>query len=223
MKKLLSLVAVGALIASANVSASGYGKMATYQVKITNTTAHHIITPPTIIAHNKKFQLFYVGDADMPASPGLKLMAETGDNSVLLDEVMDNDYVSHAVSGEGGIGPGQSLVVEVMAPVFTHFTVAGMLATTNDAFVSATVRAPWRGQYSSAYGMTYDAGTEMNNELCDFIPGPPCNNGMNAETMDEENEGFITIHNGVHGKADLPSAYFDWRGPTAKISIHRTK
>ena len=22
----------------------------------------------------------------------------------------------------------------------------------------------------------YDAGTEVNNELCEFIPGPPCGN-----------------------------------------------
>ncbi len=224
MKKLKALSVLALAFLAVNVNADPYRHMATYHVKITNTTAHHVITPPTIIAHNKYFKLFQVGSKEHPASAGLELMAETGDNSMLISEVEADPNVSVVVNGGAPIPYGESLVVEVKAPPYTYFTVAGMLASTNDAFVAATVRAPWRGQYSSRYAMTYDAGTEMNNELCEFIPGPPCSpESGNAETGDEENEGFITIHNGIYGKADLPAEYFDWRGPTAKVSIHRQK
>jgi hypothetical protein len=65
----------------------------------------------------------------------------------------------------------------------------------------------------------YDAGSEANNEDGDFIPGPPFGSGGVRDT--EGAEGFVHIHSGVHGIADLDPAIYDWRNPTAEIRITR--
>ena len=65
-----------------------------------------------------------------------------------------------------------------------------------------------------------DSGTEMNNEDCAYIPGPPCHlDEKNMET--EAGEGMITFHNGVHGSADLSPTDMDWRNGIATVTIKR--
>ena len=96
-------------------------------------------------------------------------------------------------------------------------SVTGMLATTNDAFTAVSSKAlPNRSV--SYKGETYDAGSESNNENCDYIPGPPCNNGTNTS---DDGEGFITIHSGINGVGDLVPSNLDWRGATSIITITR--
>jgi len=198
---------------------ASHGDLNTYHVTITNTTAHHVITPPAVIAHNKHFKLFKVTEA---ASPGLVILAESGNPEPLLDEVANNANVSATMTTleqtPPVILPGTSITVEIQAPKRTYFTVAGMLATSNDAFTSVTLKGPKKHRYANADAMTYDAGSEDNNELCIDIPGPPCG-GTNA-TIEGDGEGFVTIHNGVHGVGDLVPADLDWRGPTATVRIH---
>ena len=64
----------------------------------------------------------------------------------------------------------------------------------------------------------YDAGTEINDESCDSIPGPVCGGeGMSGE----DGEGFVSVHRGIHGVADLPAETYDWRNPVASISIRK--
>ena len=93
-----------------------------------------------------------------------------------------------------------------------------MLATTNDAFTAVmNVKAPKPSHTRRAMGMTFDAGSEKNNEDCDYIPGPPCGGAMNKNEM---GEGFVTIHSGISGKGSLMPSMFDWRGATSMISIH---
>ena len=67
----------------------------------------------------------------------------------------------------------------------------------------------------------YDAGTENNNEMCRFIPGPPCGNRGVRDTAGAE--GYVHVHRGVHGGADLDPALFDWRNPVAKIVITKLR
>ncbi len=211
-------LAMSLALASSNVMAHG-NDLNTYHVTITNTTAHHVITPPAVIAHNKHFKLFKVAEA---ASPNLIIMAESGNVSPLLEELAGNSNVSATITtldqSPPVILPGTSITVEIKAPKKTYFTIAGMLATSNDAFTSVTLKAPKKNHYANAMAMTYDAGSEDNNELCIDIPGPPCG-GTNA-TIDGDGEGFVTIHNGVHGVGDLVPADLDWRGPTAMVRIH---
>jgi len=219
MKKLILSTALTGVLAFNSAVADDDDDYRTYHVTITNTTAHQIITPPVVIAHNHRYHLFRVGNKMHPASDELATMAETGNNEPLAMMASHNPNVAAVETGAGGIEPGMSQTITIMAPKKTLFTVAGMLASSNDAFTSAThIRAPKKRRYAHAMSMTYDAGSEMNNEECDYLPGPPCGGEMNKRT--ETGEGFVTIHNGIHGVGGLMPKMFDWRGPTAMVRIH---
>jgi len=214
----IALTLASSLVLSTAI-ASDDDDLNTYHVTITNTTLHHVITPPAVIAHNKKFKLFQI---TKPASAGLVILAETGNPNPVLTEAAANPNVSATMTSLDQtppvVLPGHSITIEIKAPKKTFFTIAGMLATTNDGFTSVTMKAPKKNK--SVYGdaMTYDAGSEQNNELCIEIPGPPCG-GTNA-AVDGDGEGYVTIHNGVHGVGDLVPSDLDWRGPTATVRIH---
>ena len=79
-----------------------------------------------------------------------------------------------------------------------------------------SVRAPRRGE-ASFRSPAYDAGSESNNEDCDFIPGPPCDNPLVRDTANAE--GYVHVHAGIHGVGDLVPATHDWRNPVAAISM----
>ncbi len=59
----------------------------------------------------------------------------------------------------------------------------------------------------------------MNSEDCIYIPGPPCGNPGVRDT--DGAEGFVHVHPGIHGIADLVPAAHDWRNPVALITIER--
>ncbi len=40
---------------------------------------------------------------------------------------------------------------------------------------------------------------------------------------DDEGEGFVTIHNGIHGIGGMEAATYDWRNPVAKIVIKQVR
>ena len=67
----------------------------------------------------------------------------------------------------------------------------------------------------------YDAGSELNDELCLNIPGPVC--GGAGGSPEAGGEGYVHISGGISGKADLAAATYDWRNPTAKIVIKRVR
>jgi hypothetical protein len=93
-----------------------------------------------------------------------------------------------------------------------------MLATTNDAFFAIQgVQAPERAK--STLGFVYDAGSEVNNESCEFIPGPPCENPFQRDPIGAE--GYVYIHSGIHNIADLTSYEFDWHNPAVSVKISR--
>ncbi len=219
MKKLaLSTAITAALCFNPVFADDDHDEMMTYHVTITNATVNHKITPPIVIAHKKGFHLFKLGDANYPASAELAELAETGNPGPLADMLSYNPKVKAVVTGDALIHGGTPYTIEIQAPKKTYFTVAGMLASTNDAFTAVmNVKAPKKHRYAKAMGMTYDAGSEKNNEDCDYIPGPPCGGAMNKN---EPGEGFVTIHSGVTGKGGLPAAMYDWRGPTSMVTIH---
>lgn len=217
MKKLPIALAMASCLAFSNVMADDDYNL--YHVTITNATTNHVITPPAVIAHKHEYKLFNVAQ---PASPELVTLAETGNPNPLLMSLETNGYVSAAETtldqNPPVILPGHSITVTIIAPEDSYFTVAGMLATTNDAFMSATMKGPEEGHHTHGMAMTYDAGSEDNNEKCKDIPGPPCGGANN--TIEGDGEGFITIHNGINGNGNLKPAMLDWRGPTAIVKIH---
>lgn len=222
MKKLTLASAVTAALFTLNINSvfadDNHRDMMVYHVTITNTTTNHVITPPIVIAHKKGFHLFHLGDINKPASDGLVELAETGSPMALAHMLNGNDKVSSIEIGDF-VKPGMPYTVEIIAPRNTMFSVAGMLASSNDAFTAAlNIKAPKRNGHNHAMGMTYDAGSEENNEDCAFVPGPPCD--MNSGNARMQGEGMVTVHSGIYGNADLPAAAYDWRGPTSMVTIH---
>ena len=216
MKKTIPLKTafVSSLLLSSTLSFAG-GNYNVFHVKVTNTTANHVLTPPAVIAHDHDYRAFNIG---MPSSPELAILAETGNPGPLVASAAANAHVMATVAGGAPIFPGTSMTIEIVAPKKSRFSVLSMLATTNDAFAAATgIKAPKKNGHTHAKAMTLDAGSELNNEKCEDIPGPPCGDASNGN---ESGEGFVTVHNGVYGKADLDETKFDWRGPNMMIHIY---
>ena len=211
MKKLLSIISL-TLLFNFSVGASG---LKTYQVTITNATAKHVFTPTFIVTHSRNFSLFNVGQA---ASDGLAFQAENGNPANILAETQGLPGVYDTVVGTF-IHGGETLSFMITAPKKANLSLTAMLATTNDSFVALnSVRLPKKSV--TYYANIYDAGSEVNNELCDYIPGPPCGDDFN-ERATEGSEGFVTIGNGVHGGGDLSALDLDWNNPGASVTITR--
>ena len=171
---LLAVASTAALIPTTTVA----GGSSRVEITVTNITQSQIISPVIIASHKAGFEpLFELGS---PASQELVAVAEdavlvplqdalTRDPKVLDVEILFGD--------KGPIMPGESasIVVETRGR-FRFLSMAAMLVTTNDAFFALRgVRAPRHGT-SVHHSPAYDAGSEVNNEDCAFIPGPPCGN-----------------------------------------------
>jgi hypothetical protein len=212
MKKILATLALsGAMVAP--LHADG---LSTYQVSITNATAHQVLTPPVLISHKMTYAVFTVGSE---ASAGLVTQAETGNPAPLALEASNAVGVMDVVTGSNVIPYGQTATFQITASRRGRITLTTMLATTNDGFAALhSVTLPKHSAQYFAY--VYDAGSEYNNESCSYIPGPPCTpESGNART--DNGEGFVSIHNGIHGINDLTAANLDWRGPAAVVTITR--
>jgi len=187
----------------------------TYEVTITNLTRGQIFSPPIVISHNRSFNLFSLG---APASQEIYTLAEDGSPSPLVEHITELPSVFDYAVADGLLMPGGSVTLEVSTRRhFRYISVAGMLVTTNDAFFAIRdVRVPAWGM-AKVDALVYDAGSEANSEDCSYIPGPPCGSDGARDTAGAE--GYIHIHAGIHGIADLIPARDDWRNPAAVITV----
>jgi hypothetical protein len=196
-----------------------------FEVTVTNLTRGQIISPSVVATHTRKLvPLFTLG---AKASAELADVAEDAKNDLLVaaleadPKVKDVQIIFGGMDMPGPIMPGESASVEIDTDRKSrNITVVGMLVTTNDAFFALNgVRGPGYGT-KTYYSPAYDAGSEANNEDCAFIPGPPCE--MPGVHTDDA-EGYVHIHAGIHGGADLVPAGHDWRNPVAKVTIRRLR
>lgn len=188
----------------------------TYRVTITNLTPGQPVSPPVVATHNIGFHLFVPGTA---APAPLVAVAEEGDPSLLVAALEEIGIVHDVAVGDGPLMPGQSTTVEVQARGKAVFLSAvGMLGSTNDAFFGLDGYwlhgHPWLRHTTAP---AYDAGSEVNNELCEFVPGPPCSGAGSRAPED----GVITIHSGIHGIGDLLPEELGWHNPVVRIEIQR--
>jgi hypothetical protein len=197
-----------------------------YQVTITNLTggivlntgapAGQVMSPPAVATHNNHLTpIFMLGHA---ASPQLAAVAEEGQTDGLVTLLSGDPSVMDVEVGSAPILPGASASIMVHAAGgFNRISLAGMLVTTNDGFYALNgVLLPGSGSVTY-YSPGYDAGSERDSELCEFIPGPPCGSHNVRDTSGAP--GYVFIHSGIHGVGDLEPAQFDWRNPVAKITI----
>ena len=205
------------------VSATDHSHRATYKVTITNITKGQVFSPPLLVTHRPSIQLFTAGEE---SSGPLAAIAEDGNTEPLATLLETVPEALDVVTVDGPIPPGKSATVYISSKSrYAQLSIAGMLVNTNDAFFALRgERLPkYRGAKRSVRAIAYDAGSEANNENCGFIPGPACPAGSgNARDVDDA-EGFVHVHNGVHGIADLAPDAYDWRNPVALIQIKRVR
>jgi hypothetical protein len=195
-----------------------------YEVKITNLTRGQPLSPVVVATHTGNLPaLFAVGS---PASGELAAVAEDADNSGLLslwDPAANTMVVGdlQTITGSGGpIMPGEtaSAIMEG-GGTFRQISLVSMLVNTNDAFTALNAEALPRADTGVHWSPAYDAGSEANNEDCDFIPGPACESAFMRDTAGAE--GYVHIHAGIHGINELDPGAYDWRNPVALIEIRR--
>jgi len=191
----------------------------TYQVTITNITRGVSFTPILAVTHKAGSPLF-----DLGATPSdeLSAIAEGGNTMPFKDMLFANGMAMDSASSAGLLAPGASVSLMVKADGdFSYLTVASMLLPTNDGFIAVNgMKLPKSKKTRVIYSPAYDAGSENNDELCASIPGPHCGGEPFSAGL---GEGFVHIHAGIKGVADLNAASYDWRNPVAKISISRVK
>lgn len=197
-----------------------------YEVTVTNLTSGQPFSPVMVVSHDAATSLYAVGHA---APDALIPLVEDGINDDMTAYAMSLGGVFHVNNGTGPIPPGGSATITVCGTTTaSRISVLSMLVNTNDAFFALNgfkaPPAPYAFKNAgpltptlTALANVYDAGTEINNESCDYVPGPFCNSLL---VRDPEN-GVILAHNGIHDVFHLESAVHDWRGPVAHISIKR--
>jgi len=186
-----------------------------YLVTITNLTRAESFTPILVASHKRGVHLFELGSA---ASDELAQLAEGGNTVPLSAMLAANKSVTATSVSTGLLAPGASVTVKVSARGAQYISLASMLIPTNDAFFALNnVRVGEKTK--TFYSPAYDAGTEMNDEMCVDIPGPVC--GGEGYSPNASGEGYVHIHSGIHGIGDLSAATYDWRNPVAKITVRR--
>lgn len=187
----------------------------TVTIQITNLS-RQIISPPVVASHTWKVAIFAPGQ---PASSDLAALAEDGDTSGLVDLLSMNAEVLDVAAATGPLLPGETLTFELeVRGKYNRLSAVGMLVTSNDAFFGLSNYFVDPGQpVQRVTAPAWDAGTEVNNESCDFIPGPPCGNPFMRDT--DGAEGFVFVHSGIHGTGDLLPNAWAWQNPVVEIAV----
>lgn len=210
-------LAVTATVATPAMAGGGLA----YEVTVTNATYGQRLTPLLLVTHEPSVRLFDLG---APASPGLATLAEEG-NVGPLREVLDAEpRVNATAAGAGLTDAGATTTFTIVGLPNRHrLSLAAMLIPTNDAFVALdSVELPYVGSVTYV-AHAYDAGSEINNELCASIPGPgfPECGGPGGGGKAGNGEGFVHVHRGIHGVGDLHPADRAWSNPVAVVRIRR--
>ncbi len=211
-------LALGLALAGPASADSGW----TYEVTVTNLTYQQRFTPLLLATHQPTIAFF---EAGKPASSGLRTLAEEGNVAPLKAALDGSPAVNQTVAGDGLLDPGQSVTFRIQGnPRTDRLSLAAMLIPTNDAFVSLNgVALPTSAATVTA--IAYDAGTEVNDELCASIPGPSfveCG-GPGGGAQVGGGEGFVHVHRGMHGVGQFMAANRDWRNPVARVTITRVR
>ena len=193
-----------------------------FEVMLTNLTVGvptqggQIFSPPIFVIHGHGFSIGASGEA---ASAELTELAETGNNGPLAELAMGSDAVGSVDALGAPVLPGGFVSVMVTASSgMGYLSLATMLVQTNDGIVLGN-SLPLFDEDGNPLSITrnlisYDAGTEDNNELATHVPGLPFEGGERAPTEG----GVIAAHPGIAGTADVGAA-FSWTEPTASVTV----
>jgi len=209
----------------------------TYKVTITNLTAGQPITPPILVTHTSRTEIFSVGEV---SSEGIRQIAENGNGAPLLEALSNDSQVHEVVAGmaplvpannpgETGFGSSETFTITAHGRA-RYLSFASMLICTNDGFTGLDSVSLPRNK-KTVYARAYDARTEINTEdLADIVP--PCQGliGVSSEDMGTgmsnpvlAEDGIVIPHAGINGGVDLFPEVHGWGDPVVKIEIERMR
>lgn len=204
--------------------------MASFDVTVTNLTNAQPFSPVAVIAHNDGYSVFTIG---APATVGLEMLAEGGDNAMLLGDADADAAVLTTGSGAAPIGPGgsETVTIDVLESDLPGLliSVSTMLVNTNDAITGVNgidVSGLATGDTWTGRGPAYDAGTEANTELAGEIPGP-AGGGEGFNAARDDRLDAVTMHSGVVSQDDglatsALSGQHRFDNPVVMVRIERT-
>lgn len=208
---LQALLLLGSLLVGGMAAADGY-----YEVTVTNVTKGMTFTPIMVATTRRGDQFFQLG---AEASAEVEAMAETGDLGP-LQASLDAHDISNS-SFLPFLAPGES-VTQLVATRgrYRNVSIAAMLIPSNDTFFAVNGVPGPRGMKSITINVpAYDAGSELNDELCVSLPGPGCDGDPGPISMN--GEGYVYVSNGIRGIGDLDANLLDFNNPVAQVTITR--
>ncbi len=184
-------------------------------VKVSITNISNVVFTPPLVALCRK-RVAPIAKIGKPASDLLEPLAEGGDTSGLAADF--NNKRCNTIEHNAPVLPGETVTIEVMGRHKNYLHVASMLLPTNDGFIyTSGYRVKHIKRKGQLWLNSYDAGTEVNDELCANIPGPQCGGeGFNPERLDNN---FVKPHSGTQGFADVSSQTYSWGDPVAFITV----
>eukprot|EP00903_Cladosiphon_okamuranus_P004405 g4403.t1 len=201
-----------------------------FELRVVNLTANQPFSPIAAIVHTSDYAVFRVGE---PASLGLEVLAEGGDNADLLTEAEADAGVMATATAENPLDPGatETLLLTLEEDQLANLLLSGvtMLVNTNDAITAITgvsLADMEVGDTLTLNAIGYDTGTEANTEFVGSIPGPADGGeGFDDARDDIANEvrmhsGVITANGGL-GDSRLTDIH-RWDNPVARFSVTRT-
>lgn len=203
-----------------NHNGNGSPEPRTYAVTVTNITSAQLFTPLLVATHTADASFFELGSAPSNELADLAEGGATGGLQALLDSVpqyvMDTNTSGTTPDGNPLIDPGESVTIYITGNRhYDRLSLAGMLLPTNDTFVAIN-SMPLPRNHAATMALAYDAGSEMNDELCANIPGPQCGGSPFSAGLAE---GFVHISRGISGEGDLAASDYDWRNPVARVTV----
>ena len=224
MKRILSLVLAAAVLSVGAFSAlafSSNGGGNEFDVTVTNLTRGQQFTPILVVSHKKDVSLFSLGQS---VSDQLATLAETGDTVPLTELLMANPGVKDVVTVGPLLDPGDSRTITIQGGgKYKYLSLASMMIPTNDGFIALNGVRALTGKDTTYVSPGYDAGSEVNDELCASIPGPffiECG-GPGSGGAPGSGEGYVHINAGMHGIGDMDASERDWRNPVAWVSVEK--
>ncbi|MDX8382156.1 MAG: spondin domain-containing protein [Ghiorsea sp.] len=168
---------------------------ANYEITLTNLTTAQPIAPAAVVLHTSGYTPVVLGSA---ASVAIEMLAEGGDNTLVLSEAITHPSVLSSSGGAGVLMPGASEIITSMVSdnAGLKISVAGMLVNTNDGFAAMNgfdISTLAVGESLSVDLPVFDAGTEANSETAATMPGTG-GTGFDAARNDVN---FVSVHRGV--------------------------
>eukprot|EP00954_Amorphochlora_amoebiformis_P030303 1394453-Amorphochlora_amoeboformis.AAC.2 len=202
-----------------------------YTVRIDNLAFRQPLSGIFVMTHDDKTEPLF--QFNKPASAELAILAEDGNPGPLVTKFKDAEGVKTAFAVGGPVPPGGFTTFNVSLSPDMLLSLATMAVNTNDAFVSLNgVEVNPEG--STFYLPGLDAGSEDNNELCSFIPGPACPAGSGNLRDTDGAENYVHVHRGFFGINEgktlpaidlgvsgnpLAANRYDWRNPMVRVYI----